>query len=396
MYEKNRSGQWLYFGMVSALSGNPVASIASGNISGRVSLDGGAQAVAAGPINEVGGGQYVLGMYAGDINGRIAGFFFTASGCVPVSFTVITSENVSGRISPNSGLAVGILSGQTVGVYSGNMSGQLVTAASGVFATASLNSGQFATPYSGSLSGQKVELFSGNVVTSLSGTTWLNPGQQVGIQSGTIGPNTYASGRIPLQPVLSGRNLAVTLSGNAGIDWGNIENKTATVNLAATSIDSVGTITGDVIVTEIAAGGINDGSFLAGAITTAAFASGAIAGNASGLFVNASLNSGQPVLVYSGQLSGQFMTPQSGTVFPASGLISQEIPQATLTWNFSGAPDVSGIRCQLNAERKLINKWSLTDVSGYLRVYREDDSTAAYDQAVGSTSGALPVTSLDT
>ena len=35
-------------------------------------------------------------------------------------------------------------------------------------------------------------------------------------------------------------------------------------------------------------------------------------------------------------------------------------------------------------------------MSGYLRVYQEDDVTVAYDQAVTSASGADPITSLDT
>lgn len=66
------------------------------------------------------------------------------------------------------------------------------------------------------------------------------------------------------------------------------------------------------------------------------------------------------------------------------------------TWDFSGAPDTSGVRCLLEANRKLINRWSLNVASGYLRVYKEDDLTTAYDQAVTSTSGAPPITSLDT
>lgn len=80
----------------------------------------------------------------------------------------------------------------------------------------------------------------------------------------------------------------------------------------------------------------------------------------------------------------------------SSGFITITLPQNIHTWNYSGAPSVSGQRCLLNAQRKLINKWDLTGNSGHLTVYTENDSTIAYLQAVGATSGAAPITSLDT
>lgn len=64
----------------------------------------------------------------------------------------------------------------------------------------------------------------------------------------------------------------------------------------------------------------------------------------SGLYVNASLNSGQPVLVYSGQLSGQPVNPLSGVTVPQSGLTFiasgpfANVPLSTL----SGVQPVSG------------------------------------------------------
>jgi len=66
----------------------------------------------------------------------------------------------------------------------------------------------------------------------------------------------YASGKAPLQPTTAGRTLDVTATGAAGIDWGNVENPTTTVNLSGTTISTsqavasvsgaVGSVTGAV------------------------------------------------------------------------------------------------------------------------------------------------------
>ncbi len=46
-----------------------------------------------------------------------------------------------------------------------------------------------------------------------------------------------------LKPVTAGRDLDVTATGAAGIDWGNIENPTTVVDLAGTDINLVDTVT---------------------------------------------------------------------------------------------------------------------------------------------------------
>lgn len=56
-----------------------------------------------------------------------------------------------------------------------------------------------------------------------------------------------ASAAGPLQSTTAGRTLDVTATGAAGIDWGNVENPTTTVDLSATDIqlaDTVTTLTG--------------------------------------------------------------------------------------------------------------------------------------------------------
>ena len=55
-----------------------------------------------------------------------------------------------------------------------------------------------------------------------------------------------------LQPTTSGRTLDVTAGGTAGIDWGNIENKTTANDLSATDIqlcDTITTYTGNTVQT---------------------------------------------------------------------------------------------------------------------------------------------------
>jgi hypothetical protein len=51
----------------------------------------------------------------------------------------------------------------------------------------------------------------------------------------------YDEGKWPLQPQVERRNVDVTSSGTVGINWGNIENKTANVNLTNTSISGTNT-----------------------------------------------------------------------------------------------------------------------------------------------------------
>lgn len=61
--------------------------------------------------------------------------------------------------------------------------------------------------------------------------------------AGDVTVGGYASGQEPLQPTVAGRALDVTSNGNAGIDWGNIENPATTVDLSSTDINLCDTVT---------------------------------------------------------------------------------------------------------------------------------------------------------
>jgi len=56
----------------------------------------------------------------------------------------------------------------------------------------------------------------------------------------------YAAGQAPLQPTVANRTLDVTATGAAGIDWGNVENQNANVNLSVTFVNQVGEVVGSV------------------------------------------------------------------------------------------------------------------------------------------------------
>ena len=106
--------------------------------------------------------------------------------------------------------------------------------------------------------------------------------------------------------ITAGNTLDVTETGAAGIDWGNVENQTTTVNLSATTIDTdqvvasvagaVGSVTGNVggdvtgSVGSVATGGITAASIATGAIDADAIASDAVTEIQSGLATASALS----------------------------------------------------------------------------------------------------------
>lgn len=334
MFRRNVSGQFLYFGLVSALSGNVVTG-QSGGISGRRSIDGGSMTLLSGFVGEVAGGLYVANLFDFDLNGNNIGFLFTASGCAPVTFSVNTDSNVSGRIGIVSGTNVNVWSGQLSGafvnVHSGQLSGQPISllsgrswTASGIFAVATaevgsgtvflasgsvilpsggavnLLSGQFVNVYSGQLSGHPVNPQSG-VTRLASGTTILPSGGAVDLLSGR--EVLVYSGQ------LSGQKVDL-LSGNQVQVWSGTR-----VNLFSGTNVNVwsGQLSGHQV--DLLSGRSYTASGIF-AVATAEVASGTVF-LASGSVILPSgglvgLLSGQSVLVYSGQLSGQPIRVLSG------------------------------------------------------------------------------------
>lgn len=138
--QKNRSGQAVYFALVSAISGNPVTG-ASGAISGRKSLDLlSGLIVLSGNIIELGGGSYRANLYDFDTNGDQVGYFFSASGCVPVQYQFdMIDGNGSGHIFLGSGsITSGLIASGIVFIASGPRVEIPIATLSGVVANSGL------------------------------------------------------------------------------------------------------------------------------------------------------------------------------------------------------------------------------------------------------------------
>jgi hypothetical protein len=337
---KNLSGQFLYFGVVSSLSGNAVTGVAS-DISGRRSIDGGGQAVIDGSISEVGGGQYRANLFAEDTNGNSVGYLFTTSGGVPVSFSIFTLGEASGRVhlAPN----------QEVNVNSGN------------------------------LSGQQIELFSGNVVTVLSGSrvnTW-NAGNIDTARSGNSSLLQLATTAPAQSGVLVGERLVLVGGAGEGQSrnitaysgtgrWALVEsdfvvdpdnttiyslqgNKTVpqsgNVHLAPNQLVNVnsGNLSGQVVTLVSGRSYIASGHDVVG---TFSLASGALSGQ------QVTLVSGQSYVASGHSTVGTIYSGRLGINQFASGLITREIPERVLKIDMSGVTGEAD-RSPMNALRKL-------------------------------------------
>ncbi len=416
---KNRSGQFIYFTLVSATSGTPVTG-ASGSISGRKSLDGlSGMIVLSGNIIELGGGSYRANLYDFDTNGDQAGFLFTAFGAVPVQYHF---DMIDGQCSGN----VWPASGVNVVVPIASISGAVAN--SGLFVSVPIASISGVQPISGATVNVPIASISGAQpisgatvtvpITSVSGvTTIVLLSTLSGIQpiSGTF-VNVPIASISGVQPI-SGSFVSVPIASISGVR--PISGTFVSVPIDTISGVAVNTASGSIF---IASGSITSGVISSGIFVTA------IATVASGIFVTvpiASISGVQaasglfatvPIATISGvqPISGSFVSVPiasisgiqaasglnvitgSGQVNLASGVLGVGIPKAVLTWQWSGQAAISGQRNLMNADRKLMNRWDTTSVSGYLVVYEEDDTTIAFEQAITTLSGALPITSLNT
>jgi len=334
IYDRERSGQFLFFAMTSTASGTGVTSGAL-SISGRVAADDGNQAVLAGTIGEVGGGQYRANLFASDVSGNCLGFLFTASGCVPVSFTVITQNNVSGSLAPQSGLTY---------------------PASGAFATVPI----------ASISGVQA------VTTIASGTTFLASGQSVSINSGTFVtvPISSISGTNAVVPPanLSGVFASVpvaTLSGvvaNSGLFVtvpratisGVIANSGLFVSVPIATISGVNAVVPPSTLSGVVA---NSGLFVSVPIATISGVNSVVPpANLSGVFANVPISTISGVSVVASQASGttflasgQSVSINSGTfvTVPIASIsgVNAVVPPANLSGVFASVPaaSISGV-----------------------------------------------------
>ena len=177
--------------------------------------------------------------------------------------------------------------------------------------------------------------------------------------------------------ITAGNTLDVTATGAAGIDWGNVENKTTVNDLSATDIQLCDTVTTntDMVGTDNAATAANlataqtdldtitgaDGALVAtGAVTAAAIATDAV--DADSLAADAVLEI-------------------------ADNILARDIGSGT---NALTALDERTVRSAL---RFLRNKFSIA--GGTLTVTTENDTTTAWTAAVTTDAAADPITAND-
>jgi hypothetical protein len=92
----------------------------------------------------------------------------------------------------------------------------------------------------------------GNITGNLSGS--------VGSVTGLTASNLDAAVSSRLAPTVSGRTLDVTATGAAGIDWGNVENQSASVGLSDTYMNNVTSVDQTDLVIQLAAGALGPGA----------------------------------------------------------------------------------------------------------------------------------------
>ncbi len=346
----NVSGQFLFFSLPSAISGNSTVGILSGNISGFRSTDGASGIVLSGPVVEThsGGGLYVAKLFDWDTSGAYIGYFFSSSGTVPQSFSVETDLTLSGRLN--------IASGPNVVVPPSTLSG--VVANSGLFvnATAVVGSGSLylasgsifmATFASGVVGGG-----SGNLPSAWGGSGAATIGQSlisgifvtvpIASISGAVANSGLFVTVLPanLSGVVANSGLFVTVPiatiSGAVANSGLFVNATATVASGIFATVPISSISGVNAVVPPAT--------LSGVVANSGLFVNATAGGSSGLFVTV------PIATISGVNVVATATVASGSLFLAAGSIfmstfasgvvgggSGNLPSA---WGGSGAATV--------------------------------------------------------
>ena len=215
-----------------------------------------------------------------------------------------------------------------------------------------------------------------------------------------------------LAPTVAGRTLDVTATGEAGLDLDNTAGTLAkgTELTGFNDLDAAGVAAA--VWNEDATGHQTQGSFgqvigdsgadtdsiwsLANTNLDAAISSRASAAALATVQADTDdIQSRLPAALVSGRMDASVGAMAADTV-TASALAADagtEIADALLKRDMSAVTGESA-RSLLNAIRKLMNKWSISGST--LTVFKEDDATTAYTQAVTATAGADPITALDT
>ena len=184
-------------------------------VSGFVSIDGGAQAAIGGSVANQGNGQYAVALSQADTNGNDIGFLFTATGCVPVGFTIVTTA-----LNPY----------DTVRGLSGTALPNAAAEAAGGLYTQGNGAGQINQPANGMVDVNDVRLL---------GTAWATPTVPGVPNVNAKTWNDLTTVALPLVPTVAGTTLDVSATGEAGVDWANVGSVTTTIDFTNTTIKNL-------------------------------------------------------------------------------------------------------------------------------------------------------------
>jgi len=197
-------------------------------------------------------------------------------------------------------------------------------------------------------------------------------------------PDTIAVGA--LMPTTAGRTLDVTSTGAAGIDWGNVENQGATVDLTDTEIHAVNSVISTPNANVISIQGQN--ALAAGAVTfpgTVASPTNITAGTITTVtnLTNAPTN-------------GDFTATMKASLNASTPSVpvptANENADALLKRDWTAVVGEAS-RSVLNALRFIRNGFSTAGTT--LSILKEDDVTVAYTRTVTTDPTAEPIVGVD-
>lgn len=185
--------------------------------------------------------------------------------------------------------------------------------------------------------------------------------------------------RSAVMPTVAARTLDVAATGEAGVDFSNINGTLDAAEIgtgaitaakfAAGAIDAAAIATAAIDADAIATDAITSAKLAAGAITATKFAAGAI----------------DAAAIATGAVDADAIAADA----------ANEIADALLDRNMGTGTDSgsASVRTVRQALRFLRNKWTV--VTGTLTVYKENDSTPAWTSVLTNDTNAKPVVSSD-
>jgi hypothetical protein len=334
---------------------------AAAGLDSEVSKDGGTFADCTNEATEIAtsSGLYFLDLTASEMNADTSAVIVktTTSGAKTTALVFYPEEIGDVRADVQQWVATApnaLVSGRVDSTV-GAMQADVVTAAA--IATDAIGASEFAQGAADKIWASTTRTLSA-LSTALAQSVWDVLESAIAVASSIglkVKTNVDAAITTRLAPTVAARTLDVSAGGEAGVDWANVGSPTTVVGLSGTTVKTATDVETD----------------------------------------TQDIQARLPAALVGGRMDAS-VGGMGADVVTASALAAdaaQEIADALLKRDLSA---VSGeaARSLLNAIRKLMNKWAISGST--LTVYKENDTDAAYTQAITTTPGADPVTSLDT